>query len=162
MPNIHTAWKAAFPHSYAVIISLQTVEEEEPVEEEETAEDADTEKAEEEEDEDAKVEEEAEKEKKTKKVSKTVWDWELMNSVKPIWTRKYVSFSAWQGISLRFQILSQLFVCHQSFTLTILTFFPNQNFEKLQFWGWGASWLWIWCEKEERTDCNNKSRKWQP
>jgi heat shock protein beta len=41
------------------------------------------------EDDDAQVEEEKEDEKpKTKKVSKTVWDWELMNSVKPIWTRK--------------------------------------------------------------------------
>ena len=73
----------------AVPVSLQTVEEEEP-EEEDTTEDAEKEK-EEEEEEDAKVEEEEEeKEKKTKKVSKTVWDWELMNSVKPIWTRKYV------------------------------------------------------------------------
>lgn len=95
IPNIHSAWKVAFLHSLAVTISLQTVEEEEPVEEEEAAEDADTEKTEEEEEEDAKVEEEEEeKEKKTKKVSKTVWDWELMNSVKPIWTRKYFSFFA--------------------------------------------------------------------
>lgn len=41
-------------------------------------------------DDDAKVEEEAEPEKapKTKKVSKTVYDWELMNDSKPIWTRK--------------------------------------------------------------------------
>lgn len=42
------------------------------------------------EEEDGKVEDETEeKEKpKTKKVSKTVYDWELMNDSKPIWTRK--------------------------------------------------------------------------
>lgn len=41
-------------------------------------------------DDEAKVEEEAEPEKapKTKKVTKTVYDWELMNDSKPIWTRK--------------------------------------------------------------------------
>ena len=34
-------------------------------------------------------EEETEEEKpKTKKVSKTVWDWVLMNDSKPIWLRK--------------------------------------------------------------------------
>lgn len=39
--------------------------------------------------EDAKVEEEADEDKpKTKKVSKTVFDWEIMNDSKPIWTRK--------------------------------------------------------------------------
>lgn len=41
---------------------------------------------EEKEKEDGAVEEE--KEKKTKKVEKTTWDWEKMNSVKPIWMRK--------------------------------------------------------------------------
>merc|ERR1712223_84563 len=42
------------------------------------------------EDEDAAVEEEKEEEDKpkTKKVSKTTWDWELINNHKPIWTRK--------------------------------------------------------------------------
>ncbi|KAL8595182.1 hypothetical protein ACOMHN_013855 [Nucella lapillus] len=67
----------------------KTVEEDEPVDE--SKEEADTEKKEkeDEEEEEGKVEEEEEeKEQKTKKVSKTVWDWELMNSVKPIWTRK--------------------------------------------------------------------------
>lgn len=41
-------------------------------------------------DDEAKVEEDSEPEKapKTKKVSKTVYDWELMNDSKPIWTRK--------------------------------------------------------------------------
>lgn len=39
--------------------------------------------------EEAKVEEEKEDKKpKTKKVEKTIWDWELINSSKPIWTRK--------------------------------------------------------------------------
>ncbi|KAK1124034.1 hypothetical protein K0M31_007060 [Melipona bicolor] len=39
------------------------------------------------EEEDAKVED-AEEEKKTKKVDKTIWDWELLNDSKPIWTLK--------------------------------------------------------------------------
>lgn len=41
-----------------------------------------------EDEEDAAVEEEKEEKPKTKKVSKTVWDWELLNDSKPIWTRK--------------------------------------------------------------------------
>lgn len=41
-----------------------------------------------EEEEDVKVEESSEDEKKTKKVDKTVWDWELLNESKPIWTLK--------------------------------------------------------------------------
>merc|ERR1711953_1280207 len=43
------------------------------------------------EDEDAAVEEDKEEEEekpKTKKVTKTTWDWELINDSKPIWTRK--------------------------------------------------------------------------
>ncbi|KFM57735.1 Endoplasmin, partial [Stegodyphus mimosarum] len=58
---------------------------EEPIEEEE-----ETEKPEvaADEDEDAKIEEEKEDKPKTKKVEKTVWDWELINASKPIWTRK--------------------------------------------------------------------------
>lgn len=39
-------------------------------------------------DEDATVEDAKEDKPKTKKVEKTVWDWELMNSAKPIWQRK--------------------------------------------------------------------------
>ncbi|MBN3283216.1 ENPL protein, partial [Polyodon spathula] len=42
-------------------------------------------------DEEAEVEEEdeeKEKKPKTKKVEKTVWDWELMNDIKPIWQRQ--------------------------------------------------------------------------
>jgi len=38
-------------------------------------------------DEAAVEEEEEEKKPKTKKVEKTVWDWELMNDIKPIWQR---------------------------------------------------------------------------
>lgn len=41
-----------------------------------------------EDEEDAAVEEEKEDKSKTKKVTKTVWDWELLNDSKPIWTRK--------------------------------------------------------------------------
>lgn len=64
----------------------KTVEEEVPVEEEVKPEKPETDDAEEE---DGKVEEEVEeKAPKTKKVSKTVYDWELMNNSKPIWTRK--------------------------------------------------------------------------
>jgi len=61
------------------------VEEEVPVEEE-----ADEEVAAEDEDEEGKVEDETEEEEKpkTQKVTKTVWDWELINSTKPIWQRK--------------------------------------------------------------------------
>ena len=39
-------------------------------------------------DEDGSVEEAKEDKPKTKQVTKTVWDWELMNSAKPIWQRK--------------------------------------------------------------------------
>ncbi|XP_020814641.1 endoplasmin [Drosophila serrata] len=65
--------------------SSKTVDEEVPVEEE-----AKPEKTEDDvEDEDAKVEEAADDDKpKTKKVSKTTWDWLLINDSKPIWTRK--------------------------------------------------------------------------
>lgn len=63
----------------------KTVQEDVPIEETES-----TTEAPKSEDEDATVEEaKTEEEKpKTKKVSKTVWDWELMNSAKPIWQRK--------------------------------------------------------------------------
>ncbi|XP_023932276.1 endoplasmin [Lingula anatina] len=64
----------------------------EPIEEEEEKKDeAAEEKKDEDEDEEeeGKVEEEKEEDKpKTKKVEKTTWDWELLNSSKPIWTRK--------------------------------------------------------------------------
>ncbi|EDW49101.1 endoplasmin [Drosophila sechellia] len=64
--------------------SSKTVEEEVPVEEE-----AKPKKSEDDvEDEDAKVEEADDEKPKTKKVSKTTWDWTLINDSKPIWTRK--------------------------------------------------------------------------
>lgn len=63
----------------------KTVEEEVPVEDEKKDEKPESEDAEE----DAKVEEDTEDDKpKTKKVSKTIWDWVIMNDSKPIWTRK--------------------------------------------------------------------------
>jgi heat shock protein beta len=72
--------------------SSKTIEEEVPVEEEEPEKTEETEKKTEDEtdEDDVKVEDESETEKKpkTKKQSKTVWDWELMNDSKPIWTRK--------------------------------------------------------------------------
>uniref|UniRef100_A0AAQ5WY03 Histidine kinase/HSP90-like ATPase domain-containing protein n=1 Tax=Amphiprion ocellaris TaxID=80972 RepID=A0AAQ5WY03_AMPOC len=69
---------------YVWASKTETVEE--PIEEDaEAAEEAEKETAEDE----AEVEEEEEdKDKpKTKKVEKTVWDWELMNDIKPIWQR---------------------------------------------------------------------------
>jgi heat shock protein beta len=63
----------------------KTVEVDEEVEEVPKADDAEEEKKVDEED--AKVED-ASEEKEKKKVSKTVWDWELLNDSKPIWTLK--------------------------------------------------------------------------
>jgi len=67
---------------------------EEPLEEGEEAPKDDVDKSDDEEEDDAKVEEEEDSDKpKTKTVKKTVWDWELMNSIKPIWTRKAADVS---------------------------------------------------------------------
>ncbi|XP_034032184.1 endoplasmin [Thalassophryne amazonica] len=68
---------------YVWASKTETVEE--PIEEDaETTEEPEKEAAEDE----AEVEEEDDKDKpKTKKVEKTVWDWELMNDIKPIWQR---------------------------------------------------------------------------
>jgi len=63
----------------------QTEEVEEPIDDDEAEE---AEKEADEDDDEAEVEEEKEDKPKTKKVSKTVWDWVLVNNVKPIWTRK--------------------------------------------------------------------------
>ncbi|XP_072257252.1 endoplasmin [Pyxicephalus adspersus] len=64
--------------------SSKTETVEEPIDEEEAKE----EEKDEETDEEAAVEEEDEEKKpKTKKVEKTIWDWELMNDIKPIWQR---------------------------------------------------------------------------
>nr|CAD7204865.1 unnamed protein product [Timema douglasi] len=69
--------------------SSKTVKVDELIEEDEDA----TEKADEEDkpdsDDDAQVEDEKQEDKpKTKQVDKTVWDWEVVNDSKPIWTRK--------------------------------------------------------------------------
>jgi heat shock protein beta len=60
-----------------------------PVEEEEVpvkeTKETDTEDVEVEEEED--IEDEEEEKPKTKTVTETVWDWELLNQTKPIWTR---------------------------------------------------------------------------
>ncbi|XP_053660629.1 endoplasmin [Anopheles marshallii] len=67
------------------------VEEEVAVEEEASEKPADTKEDSTDEEEDVKVEEEETTDSdkpKTKKVKKTVWNWEIMNDSKPIWTRK--------------------------------------------------------------------------
>ncbi|XP_060101581.1 endoplasmin isoform X2 [Heteronotia binoei] len=61
--------------------SSKTETVEEPIDEEEAKEKEETD------DEAAVEEEEEDKKPKTKKVDKTVWDWELMNDIKPIWQR---------------------------------------------------------------------------
>ncbi|PSN30086.1 Endoplasmin [Blattella germanica] len=63
---------------------------EEPLDEDEVETKDEPEKSEDEvEDEDTKVEDEKQDDKpKTKTVEKTVWDWEILNDNKPIWTRK--------------------------------------------------------------------------
>ncbi|KAM6436567.1 endoplasmin [Liasis olivaceus] len=61
--------------------SSKTETVEEPLEDEEIKDKDETD------DEAAVEEEEEEKKPKTKQVEKTVWDWELMNDIKPIWQR---------------------------------------------------------------------------
>ncbi|XP_012258095.2 endoplasmin [Athalia rosae] len=73
--------------------SSKTVKVEEPLDEDEIAKedevDKDEAQADADEEDDAKVEEASDEEKsKTKTVEKTVWDWEILNDSKPIWTRK--------------------------------------------------------------------------
>lgn len=73
--------------------SSRTEEVEEPIDDELTPDDAAVKEEEKEkevkDDEDVKVEEEKEEKKpKTKKVEKTIWEWQLVNTAKPIWTRK--------------------------------------------------------------------------
>uniref|UniRef100_A0A2M4BEG8 Heat shock protein 83 n=1 Tax=Anopheles marajoara TaxID=58244 RepID=A0A2M4BEG8_9DIPT len=74
------------------------VEEEVPVEEETTTEKPTKEDNADEEEEDVKVEEEEttdeDSKPKTKKIKKTVWNWEIMNDSKPIWTRKVSEVTA--------------------------------------------------------------------
>lgn len=70
--------------------SSKTVDEEVPIEEEKSETEKSTDDEIVDEDEDAKVEEDTNEDEKpkTKKVSKTIWDWMLINDSKPIWTRK--------------------------------------------------------------------------
>lgn len=69
--------------SKIVQVDAEEVEEDKPVKED--TEKDDTAEDKEDEEDDAKIEED---EKKPKKVDKTVWDWELLNDSKPIWTMK--------------------------------------------------------------------------
>lgn len=75
--------------------SSKTESVEEPIEEDEKIEEEIVEKSEEDEgvekseEDEAAVEDVKEEEKpKTKKVDKTIWDWDILNNHKPIWTRK--------------------------------------------------------------------------
>ncbi|XP_043266102.1 endoplasmin isoform X2 [Colletes gigas] len=63
------------------VIQVEEVEEERPVNEDASDKDESTEDT-------LTEEEDTEEEKKSKKVDKTVWDWELLNDSKPIWTQK--------------------------------------------------------------------------
>lgn len=73
--------------------SSKNVEEEIPIEDEDIPE-KEVKDDDEDADEDAQVEEdEEEKKPKTKKVTKTVWDWIIMNDNKPIWTKKAAGVS---------------------------------------------------------------------
>lgn len=73
--------------------SSKTEQVEEPIDDELTPDDAvkegedDKEKEIKDED-DVKIEEDKEDKPKTKKVEKTIWEWQLVNTAKPIWTRK--------------------------------------------------------------------------
>lgn len=71
-------------NSKVVQVDADEEEDEKPVKEDEEK-DSSEDKTEDEDD--AKVEEDAD-EKKPKKIDKTVWDWELLNDSKPIWTLK--------------------------------------------------------------------------
>lgn len=71
--------------SKVVQVDEDEEDEEKPVQKEESKKDESEERTDDEED--AKVEDAGE-EKKTKKVDKTVWDWELLNDSKPIWSLK--------------------------------------------------------------------------
>lgn len=69
----------------------KTIQVEEPLDDDEITKDdeADKEDKIDADEDDAKVEEASDEEKpKTKKVDKTIWDWEILNDSKPIWTRK--------------------------------------------------------------------------
>lgn len=69
-------------NSKVVQVDAEEMDEDKPAKEKDDAEDK------EDEEDDAKVEEDESDEKKSKKVDKTVWDWEILNDSKPIWTLK--------------------------------------------------------------------------
>lgn len=73
--------------SKVVQVEEEDEDEEKPAKEGEAKKEESSEDKIDEEEDDAKVED-AEEEKKSKKVDKTVWDWELLNDSKPIWTLK--------------------------------------------------------------------------
>lgn len=73
-------------NSKVIQVDAEEVEEDKPAKKD-AEKDEDTDSDKEDEEDDAKVEEDAD-EKKSKKVDKTVWDWELLNDSKPIWTLK--------------------------------------------------------------------------
>jgi hypothetical protein len=96
---------------------LQTVKVEEPVDDEaepetkdDTEKEADEADDDDDDDDDTKVEEDKQEEKaKTKTIEKTVWDWEVLNDSKPIWTRKYVFFN--QKIFILYEVLAFMSYC---------------------------------------------------
>ncbi|KAK6482768.1 endoplasmin-like [Huso huso] len=97
--------------------SSKTETVEEPLDEAE----AEAEKDEADTDEEAEVEEEdedKEKKPKTKKVEKTVWDWELMNDIKPIWQRqvKEVAEDEYTAFYKTFSKDTEDPLCHIHFT----------------------------------------------
>ena len=74
--------------NFPIYLWQSRVEEvEEPIDDDVTPEKA-AEDAEKKDDEDADVKVEEEKEKKTRKVEKTIWEWKLVNTAKPLWQRK--------------------------------------------------------------------------
>lgn len=121
-----------------------TEEVEEPIEEEEeeVVEDKDEDKVEEE----GAVEEEEEKDDKpkTKKVSKTTWDWVLINDSKPIWMRKpaeiedaeYQEFYKSMSKDSKDALAHTHFVAEGEVTFKALLFVPSvQNTENFNKYG---------------------------
>ncbi|PZC76541.1 hypothetical protein B5X24_HaOG204440 [Helicoverpa armigera] len=84
-------------------------------------------------DDDAQVEDAAEDKPETKKTEKTVWDWELMNDNKPIWTRKpsevnddeYTSFYKSLTKDSSPQLAKAHFVAEGEVTFRALLFVPR-------------------------------------
>lgn len=74
------------------LFCFQTVKVDEPVDEDDVKEEAPAK------DDEAVVEDDKEEKAKTKTVDKTIWDWEVLNDSKPIWTRKYVLLLSYASI----------------------------------------------------------------